>query len=244
MKKALIIALLLLPSAASAAPVTGDYFDATDANATSTFAGSFGVGGKFIFDSITGFLGVGTTTRYNANAKWEFVAETTASGGVSLVTTNYSNSQTPVPALIFRGARGTQASPSALTNGDTLGLLAFNGFDGVSFVSQSPTTIRGFAAENWSSSAHGADLAFFTTPTGGVTRIESMRLRANGNLGIATATPAFPLDIFSNSTTTFRIDSGSSDRGSCIAMKDYDGVGYSYITVNNGGIFISTTPCN
>lgn len=65
-----------------------------------------------------------------------------------------------------------------------------------------------------------------------------------GKLGLGTTTPAFLLDLFSTGTTSTRSDSSSGTQGSCDIKKDSDGVGYTYVTYNNGVITASTNPCN
>jgi len=65
----------------------------------------------------------------------------------------------------------------------------------------------------------------------------------SGNVGIGTTSPATLLDIFSTATTTQSIDSNSATQGGCLKIKDFDGVGYSYITVSNGVMTTSITSC-
>lgn len=63
-------------------------------------------------------------------------------------------------------------------------------------------------------------------------------------VGIGTTSPAHALDLFSTATTTMRVDSSSITQGSCLALKDSDGVGYTYVTANNGVLSASVTPCS
>lgn len=67
---------------------------------------------------------------------------------------------------------------------------------------------------------------------------------ASGAIGVGTTTPGFLLDLYSTGTTTARIDNNSATKGGCLIMKDSDGSGYSYISVNNGVMTVSTNPCN
>ncbi len=64
-----------------------------------------------------------------------------------------------------------------------------------------------------------------------------------GNVGIGTSTPASKLQVFNTSTSTISIDSNSATQGSCLEMKDSDGVGYTYVTANNGVLSASTVSC-
>ncbi len=66
----------------------------------------------------------------------------------------------------------------------------------------------------------------------------------NSRLGIGTSTPAFLLDIYSSATSTTRFDTDSTSKGACLVLKDRDGVGYTYVTANNGTLTASATACN
>ncbi len=169
--------------------MTSNYFVATDSAATSSFSGSFSVGDQlqlsnlsdgiisalggfltsvptFVYNSATGFLGVGTSTK-DANHYWEFVQQTSGGLGAFLSVTNYnSGGASPLAAFMLRASRGTEASPSALLNGDILGKIFFNGYDGTSFTTISPALIDSFAQDNWTATDHGTGLGFFVTGTG------------------------------------------------------------------------------
>lgn len=69
-------------------------------------------------------------------------------------------------------------------------------------------------------------------------------LIVQANTGIGTTTPGFLLDVYSTGTSSARIDSNSTTKGSCLIMKDSDGVGYTYVTANNGVLTASTIACN
>jgi len=64
-----------------------------------------------------------------------------------------------------------------------------------------------------------------------------------GRVGIGTTTPGKLFDVFSTATTTIRVDSNSTTRGSCLVLKDRDGVGYTYITVEDGELYADTVSC-
>jgi len=51
-----------------------------------------------------------------------------------------------------------------------------------------------YSTEAWTPTAKGTRIAFLTTPNGSATRTEYMTIN-NGNVGIATSNPAFPLDV-------------------------------------------------
>lgn len=62
-------------------------------------------------------------------------------------------------------------------------------------------------------------------------------------VGLGTTSPATMLDVFTTGTTTITIDSNSLTQGACIKIKDFDGDGYTYLTVNNGTQTFSTISC-
>lgn len=68
-------------------------------------------------------------------------------------------------------------------------------------------------------------------------------INASGNVGIGTTTPTSLFQPYSTATTTISIDSKSLTQGSCIEMKDSDGVGYTYVTAANGVLTASTVSC-
>jgi hypothetical protein len=87
----------------------------------------------------------------------------------------------------FRSARGTQASPTVIANGDTIHQLAWQGYDGVSAY-QNAAQIKGVidGATISASSMPGA-LYFGTTPSGSVTITERLRITSAGAWGLSGA---------------------------------------------------------
>jgi len=71
-----------------------------------------------------------------------------------------------------------------------------------------------------------------------------MTITGAGNIGIGTTTPDKLLTVSSSGTTTQSIDSTSITKGACLKLKDADGVGYTYMSANNGVITASTLSCS
>ena len=88
-----------------------------------------------------------------------------------------------IPAITFRRANNTNASPSAILSGDELGVFSFRGYTGSGY-SATTTQFAGFAAENWSGSATGAYLTFSTTTIGTTSAAERMRIDSTGHVFI------------------------------------------------------------
>ncbi len=110
----------------------------------------------------------------------------------------------------FRGrkARGTLNSPTAVQMGDVLGNYVFDGHDGTAF--GTGVQIRPVTEEAWTSTAHGAYLALWTTTPGTTTNSERLRITGAGNVGIGTTTPSEKLHVVGNIRATGMIYSSPS----------------------------------
>lgn len=89
------------------------------------------------------------------------------------------------PNLSLRRARGTASSPTAVQLNDFLGAITFLGMGATVLGTGSRARIEGRAAENWSDTAQGTYLAFWTTPTGAAVLAEVARILASGAVLIA-----------------------------------------------------------
>lgn len=89
----------------------------------------------------------------------------------------------------FRRSRGTHASPTVVQAGDILGTLVMQGYDGQAGAAgwtNGPqggvVGIEAYAAQTYSSTAHGASMKFFTTPTtASAGLVTSQTLTTSGN---------------------------------------------------------------
>ncbi len=154
--------------------------------------------------------------------------------------------------LSLRKARGTSTSPQAVQQDDALGAIHAWGYDGTTFPDYA-ASIRMRAAQNWSTTARGTYITFETTPLNSTTMAERVRITADGNVGIGTATPIQRLDVvgslawgvFSIPYPTTPTGHGIIGRGPTsnyrIALQDgsgrishywnsyYDGVSHKYV---------------
>lgn len=129
--------------------------------------------------------------------------------------------------LSLRTALGTEAAPSALTVNTYLGSLGFWGYGASAYSTGGRASINALAAENWSATAQGTYLTFNTTPPGGTTTTEKMRLNGYGELGIGTTSPnpymlevvgtatGSPIANFSDGTSTCTITPAVSGSVTC-----------------------------
>lgn len=93
------------------------------------------------------------------------------------------------------GMVGYLDANTAVVNGDRLGYLFFGGATDSSHTVSRPSGIASFADENWSGSALGSDLRFFTTSNTTTSRNERVRIDNSGNIGIGSTNPGQQLDI-------------------------------------------------
>lgn len=92
----------------------------------------------------------------------------------------YSDNATTFPAIYFGHARGTIASPSVSQDGDILGRVATQGYDGSAFASAAYITMK--AAQNWSGSARASKIVFSTNGTGESAPDDTMEISGDNGL--------------------------------------------------------------
>jgi hypothetical protein len=130
------------------------------------------------------------------------------------------------PVAYLAKTRGTTLnSNTVVQNGDTLGLVAFEGSDGSQLVRSSQ--IQAQVDGTPGSSAMPGRLLFSTTAAGAFSPTERMRITSGGNVGIGTATPAVALTV-----------NGSSNPQ--IAVTSPAGTG-AFLTIAAGGTTINST---
>jgi hypothetical protein len=160
-----------------------------------------------------GNVGIGTANAAGA-------LEVVRSGSDSdIVATSFGGQ----PGLLLQAARGTSLAPTAVQLGDTLGYVAGNGY-GATVWSDGNAAMGMAAAENWTDTAHGTAMGFFTTPLGSTTTALQMAVLPNGNVGIGT-----PQDVDGMPTATDKLQVfgdarvGTSATNGC--LKNFAGTG-------------------
>jgi hypothetical protein len=96
--------------------------------------------------------------------------------------------------LLLRKANGTTDAPTAVTSGQNLGQLSFQGFNGSAYT-VSGGGLLGYASEDWSPSANGSYLILKTTPVGAAASAERLRIDSSGNVGVGLITPTATLQV-------------------------------------------------
>ena len=91
---------------------------------------------------------------------------------------------------LFRFARGSQMSKTAVQIGDRLAYFAFGGYDGQTFLNTAAFTAK---VDGPVSAGNVPTKFVFETNTTGYPRPERMVISSSGNVGIGTSTPSYPL---------------------------------------------------
>ncbi len=90
---------------------------------------------------------------------------------------------------------GSEAAPSAITNGFAFGNFSMSGYGTTGFQANGQVSIKGVAAETFTDTAAGAHLTISTTPIGTNTNAERVRITSAGKVGIGTTSPRTTLDV-------------------------------------------------
>jgi hypothetical protein len=93
---------------------------------------------------------------------------------------------------IFRRARGTAAAPTALQNGDSLGVITWQGYTGAAYAGGPQVSLA--ATENWSSTATGCAMSLDTVAAGTTTLAASLVL--NGNTATFSGAVVVPSSLY------------------------------------------------
>jgi hypothetical protein len=95
--------------------------------------------------------------------------------------------------LDLRHARGTAAAPSATLLEDELASFGGQGYTGTGFGRGAIIGMN--ATQDWTGSARGTDLRFYTTPNNSVSSAERVRIDQDGQVGIGTINPLDALHV-------------------------------------------------
>jgi hypothetical protein len=152
---------------------------------------------RFVVAS-TGNIGIGTTA---PSALLEVSNAVSGGGSTSTTLTTYLNAFGG-SSIVGQRARGTAAAPTALQNGDSLLELNTRGYGATGFGTPGKALIVMGTSENWTDTAQGTQISFFTTANGSTTPGTRMRIAASGNVGIGTFSPVSNLEVSNALSTT------------------------------------------
>jgi hypothetical protein len=137
------------------------------------------------------------------------------------------------PILMFKKARGSKTTPSAVGNGHETGKISFRGYGDTDFKQTAIILSRTEGTISDTSSA--GYLQFYTTPSGSTGPIHRMIINANGDVGIGIGDGEAPSDKLevngTISATGYKINSNVG----------FTGTGtYTNFTIENGIITNAT----
>lgn len=173
----------------------------------------------FLFDGTN--LGIGAAPDSLLTVSRQATIQTAVSGSTAhfvgldanplRFTLDTHNTGTAGTAFMFRRSRGTSASPTAVSSGDTIGSLNALGYGAIGYAAASTGLISFKATENFTDTAMGTAAVIFTTPTGSVTAAESARFLSTGlNLGVTgTLTGTLGLSGATSGTVTIQPQSAA-----------------------------------
>lgn len=153
----------------------------------------------------TGNVGVGTAspaTTFNLYNATSSVIRVDGDSTTQVTVSRYSTDSSG-PQLVLRKQRGTFASSSAATTGDTLGQINFQAFGGTT--SRSLSTITSALDAYVSDSDMSSSIRFSTSNVGSAAASEKMRIDASGNVGIANTAPTHTLSVTGTMNTSGNI---------------------------------------
>jgi hypothetical protein len=112
--------------------------------------------------------------------------------------------------ITFRRASGTAASPTATLNGDIFGFLSCVGYGTTGYSSGSSGQMRFNATQDFTDTARGTSIDFYTTPNGSTTSANRMIIDQAGNIGIANSTPSNTLSVTGTASISGALTTGSN----------------------------------
>ncbi|AFY00762.1 tail fiber domain-containing protein [Bdellovibrio bacteriovorus] len=181
-----------------------------------------------------GAVGIGTTSP-------SFNLDIQSSDAFQARLWHSSDGQYDGSAMMMTRTRGTLASNSAVTSGDTLGGFYFRAHDGTS-TGTTNSAIEVSAGQNHTTSTRGTYMIFETTVNGAASRSERMRLHSNGNVGIGQTSPSYKLHVGNNTDATNGIAvSGSSVTSLDLLNSSFGGL---WLGVNFSGAAVNGIPAN
>ena len=127
-----------------------------------------------------------------------------------------------VPNITGQRSDGTSAAPTALPSGAWMMSIYGRGYNGSGYSTNASAAITFGAAQDFTPTANGSNIQFYTTPLNSIFPAERMRINHNGNVGIGLINPATSLDV--NSPSNF--------------IAKFNGVGaQTYIALHENGVY-------
>lgn len=100
-----------------------------------------------------------------------------------------------LPNITGQRSNGTSAAPTALPSGSWMMSIYGRGYTGSGYSSNYNSAITFGAAQDFTPTATGSNIQFYTTPLNSISAAERMRIDHNGRVGIGTNSPATTLHV-------------------------------------------------
>jgi hypothetical protein len=126
------------------------------------------------------------------------------------------------PVFKFRRARGSAAVPAVVANGDRIGSIIAEAYDGAT--PRRPASIEFLVDGAPGSGDMPGRIEFQTAPDGDTVRVTRMTVSNNGNVGIGTATPNHPLHIISSTNGGVRVETSGAASGGDGVTSEVEGI--------------------
>jgi len=193
-----------------------------------------------------GFVGIGTS---DPTATLDVVVDNTGKAATIKATGYRDTPGRPGGTFSGRKARGTMSSPSAVQAGDVLAHFNGQGYGETGWSgSDTPETggddsrarMRFATSEDWTDSAQGAYISFFTTQNGSTLISEKMRITDSGNVGIGTSAPQSAFQVIGYAQLD--LTAGAPPAADCDQWEEHgrmlvdDNAGLLYICVASGWV--------
>lgn len=132
---------------------------------------------------------------------------------------NFETYSTTARTLLqLRRGRGTSAGPSLVQNGDELGRLYFQGYDGGAF--SNGAAVGATVDATPGASDMPASLVFYTSPDGTNSITERMRITNTGRVGIGTTGPGALLEASDANNPVLKLTKTGAGAGSIDLIQD------------------------
>ena len=143
-------------------------------------------------------------------------------------------------AMHLASARGSNASPTIVLNGDRAGGVYYHAYDGVNF-SNTPAAIECFIDGAPAADDTPGRLVFSTAPDGSNSITERMRITSAGKVGIGTTSPSAKLDVSSPAGTGVALAvKGGNNLVDNILLNLLNQSGTTVLNVRNNGALYGT----
>lgn len=164
----------------------------------------------------------------------------------------FSTASINLPAVLSQLAFTVGDCSANWTAGQAIGTPFTNTVSNCDVIQQVTGTFRSYtltATRNLNFTGSGTSTTAFSF-TAGATNVANFSSTTinflNSRVQIGTTTLVSTrsiLELFTTATTSITVDSNSTTQGGCLAIKDTDGSGYTYVVANNGVLTASTNTC-